>query len=649
MATLQEFERALINADKAGDMDAARTLAAEIRRIRASSATAIPGADVSQAQDQPRGIMDTLAGAGEAALSLGTGIVGGATGMLGGALGGAAGALRMGQFGTPNAAIDIGQQAASGAQRLTYEPRTQTGQDFMNPIADLMQRVLPAVALTPQLGMMAQGARQAQPAMSATMQAAMQSVAQRAQQAQAMARPAIQGVQEAITGIAAPTGGVTQPGSIGGSVGAMQADAAAQRIATAEGLPIPVQLTRGEAMRDPVSLGFEKAEIKMERGAKLRDRAEESGRALARNFDYMADQAGAMTPDAVSAGRPVVDALMAGHKEAKARTGTAYARWRKSDEASAVVDTNAPVVLEGIETPISFIDYLNQAPKRVATSSVTDAAKQYAINLGIAQGDDAFVVGNKVAARDLEAFRQQITGLAKWDDRVAIRDETILKKLIDQQLSPVAGPLLNEARKLRQQQAIKFENRATVARLINNKRGMDDPQVAVDKVFDRTVLNGSPEELTFLKRVLNTTGADGQQAWRELQGATLRHLQAEATKGVLDSTNQPIVSPAKLNQAIQALDKNGRLDVILGKERAQTVRDINDVSRWVSTVPPGTLVNSSGTALMLQAALLETAANGVLFGLPAPVLGALRAFRNQVNDNKIRAKIDRALNAKEAK
>jgi len=178
---------------------------------------------------------------------------------------------------------------------------------------------------------------------------------------------------------------------------------------------------------------------------------------------------------------------------------------------------------------------------------------------------------------------------------------------------------------------------------------MDDPQVAVDKVFDRTVLNGSPEELTFLKRVLNTTGADGQQAWRELQGATLRHLQAEATKGVLDSTNQPIVSPAKLNQAIQALDKNGRLDVILGKERAQTVRDINDVSRWVSTVPPGTLVNSSGTALMLQAALLETAANGVLFGLPAPVIGALRALRNQVTDNKIRAKIDRALNAKEAK
>ncbi len=51
MATLEQLEKALRNADAAGDMDAARTLAAEYQRVRAASTnTPPPGADQLSAQ-----------------------------------------------------------------------------------------------------------------------------------------------------------------------------------------------------------------------------------------------------------------------------------------------------------------------------------------------------------------------------------------------------------------------------------------------------------------------------------------------------------------------------------------------------------------------------------------------------------------------
>jgi hypothetical protein len=247
----------------------------------------------------------------------------------------------------------------------------------------------------------------------------------------------------------------------------------------------------------------------------------------------------------------------------------------------------------------------------------------------------------------MEEFRKELSGTAKWDDRVGVREETIIKKLVDAQTDPVAGPLYKEARALRQQQAMKYENRAVVARLITNRKGMDDPLVAVDQVFNKSVVNGSPEEITFLKRVLNTSGPDGQQAWKELQGSMVRYIQDEATKGMgMDSADRPIISPAKLHQTVTALDKNGRLDIVLGKKNAETVRDLNDVVRYVNTTPPGTLINNSGTAGTIMAAMAEAGVNGSLMGLPVPVMTGLRMLSKQINNNKLKLKINRALNVK---
>lgn len=173
---------------------------------------------------------------------------------------------------------------------------------------------------------------------------------------------------------------------------------------------------------------------------------------------------------------------------------------------------------------------------------------------------------------------------------------------------------------------------------------MDDPKVAADKVFQRSIMNASPEEIQFLRRTLRTSGAEGRQAWKELQGATIRHIQEVATSGVnLTSDNLPVISTAKLNQEITKLDKNGRLDVIFDPKAAQTLRDLRDVVQYINTVPPGTSVNTSGTARTLIAALGEMGLTGATTGLPLPVISGLKLLRDGVRDAKIKAKIAKSL------
>jgi hypothetical protein len=198
---------------------------------------------------------------------------------------------------------------------------------------------------------------------------------------------------------------------------------------------------------------------------------------------------------------------------------------------------------------------------------------------------------------------------------------------------------------LREKQARKYEGRAVVANLLTTIKGKDDPKVAASEAFQRSILNATPEEVTFLRRVLLTSGKDGQKAMKELQGATIKHFENVATSGLqTDSQGRPVVSPAKLNNAINSLDADGRLDIIFGKQQAQLVRDLNEVVKYVNTVPPGTQINNSGTAMALMAALGEAGATGAMTGLPVPVLSLVKAATSQIKNNKVKARINQALN-----
>jgi len=648
MAAAAEYAQWIVqNRDKQGTPDfeivaQAYEVAKRNENIAATQEATTP------APSRKGGIVDSLLGAGETALTLGTAATGGVFGTIGGALTGLREQVQAGQFGTPQAARAIEERAMAGAQRFTYAPRTQSGQENVQALGELSQMLPPVLPGALPVGMSGGSVRQAAPIVEATALRGVQALQQGARQAaQGVQRtPSI--VREAL-GMEAPVAG--QAGRASG--GAAVTQAGLQREATARGLPVEFDLTLGARERDAAQLAFEKEQIRGPQGAPLRERAELNNLQALQNFDALVDMTGAQTASIgpAATGNAVIDALSKGWQGAKARTSAAYTRADKSPEALAQVDLTVPRTLKygEQETVTTLFDYLNSKPTGVPSSAIPDTAKQYAVKLGIADIDEqGNLVPRPTDVKTLEQLRREISASTDYDI-VNKRESAIIKSLIDETTKDVSGPLYTEARALREKQARKYEGRAVVANLLTTVKGKDDPKIAASEAFQKSILNATPEEVTFLRRVLLTSGKDGQKAIKELQGATIKHFENMATSGLqTDSEGRPIVSPAKLNAAVNALDADGRLDIILGKQQAQLVRDLNEVVKYVNTVPPGTQINNSGTAMALMAALGEAGATGAMTGLPVPVLSLVKAATSQIKNNKVKARINQALNKAEA-
>ena len=634
MATADEYAAWIVkNSAKRGTPEF-DTVAQAYQLAKSEETTAVTQQQIAQPPAQPS-IGQQIVGAGETALTLGTGAVGGTLGTLAGTLQGLSQQILSGNFGTPEAMRAVEKAAAEGAQALTYQPRTQAGQEQVQAVgqvlANVLPPVLPAIAAP---GAVMQAARTAVPTVGAAGQIA-GAAGRRAATAtgQAIAKP----VQAATTAVRETLGMEVAPAPAQAgarvSAGAAATPEALRRTTTAEGLPVPVTLTKGAATRDAQQLAFEKEQIKSDLGGPLRQRAEENNLQALQNFDALAEMTDAQLMDLSSTGGAVVKSLTEGLTAAKNRTRAAYKAAEKAGE------------LENNVTLSTVVDYINENIPEGDLAPILKAAQQKAIAIGAAVPDaDGRLVAQPITLRQAESLRQtfQRAGFEGADQFHG----GSLKRAFDVETEGLGGDLYKKARQIRLEQARKFENRAIVARLIKNRKGMEDPQVAADQVFRKSILNSSPEEITFLKRVLLTSGNDGQQAFKELQGATVRHLRDEATKGMgMDSQDRPLISPAKLHQSVQALDANGRLDVILGKKNAQIVRDLDDVVRYVTTVPPGTLVNSSGTAGTLLAAMAEAGATGALTGLPLPVASGIRQIIKMRQEGRTKAKINEALNA----
>lgn len=151
------------------------------------------------------GIGQQLIGAGETALTLGTAATGGTLGTLAGTLQGLSQQILSGNFGTPQAMRAVEQAAAKGAQALTYQPRTQAGQEQVQAVGQVLSNVLPPVL--PAIaapGAVMQAARTAAPTVGAARQIGT-AAAQRAATAtgQAIAKP-MQAAQTAVREMVSP-------------------------------------------------------------------------------------------------------------------------------------------------------------------------------------------------------------------------------------------------------------------------------------------------------------------------------------------------------------------------------------------------------------------------------------------------------------
>lgn len=566
-------------------------------------------------------------------------VVGGAEALVGGTIGGLAGlgglavgsvkgigeSVLDGTYGSKAGADKAAQVAAeyAGKASAPFMPRTETGQRYLENVASFVEPLAGATPLTAELAAIGQSSRLAAPAIRAASNSASKTVGE----ISSAARSALK---------------KDDPGSEL-SMGAAEADAATRRREVAAQLPVDPQLTKGQATRDYNQIRFESEAMKGELGEPLRQRAAQQHQAIRQSFDDFIDQTGAQAPDVRAAGITIDKALLARSHRDKNEIRAAYAEANKSEEAKTPIDPNYSVTIGEGDGAIngSIIDYINSKPSGLRATGLIDDAKDYAIKLGIAvKAEDGSLIGRPATLRAMEDWRREI-GNATGSEPTDIREATILKKIIDAQTEDSVGPVYKRARALRAKYANQYENRAVINDLLSNKRGTADRRVALEDVADRILFRGSLDDAKHVRKVLQNGGEDGQQAWRELQGIGLKYIRDEATKNVARGFDgQEMISPAALNKAVNRLDADGKLEALYGKNGAQKIRDLNDISRDLFTAPPGA-VNHSNTAGFVTAALDMMASGSA--GLPLPIATTIRYSVKNIKDRKLKAKIQSAL------
>jgi hypothetical protein len=422
----------------------------------------------------------------------------------------------------------------------------------------------------------------------------------------------------------------TTPGTQG-SAGAAGTDVAAQRRARAESLPVPVALTEGQATRSFEQQRFERETAKdVDSGAGLRERAADQNERVLKNFDSLVEQTGAEQVDKGSAGRAIVDPIIAKAEKAKAEIREAYDDARMAGEMEEAVDT-APIA--------KFIDD-NRSSARNA--GVLGVAEDELIRLGGAFKADGSLEPGQITLNDLEELRKTIVAGGKKDATNA-EFARQLRAVIDQATEGAGGELYKAARSKYAAYAKEFKEQGAIRDLIFLKKNSSDRITAFEDVLKRTVLSGTTDDLKNVQRTLTTAGEKGVQAWKEVQGQTLQWLRDEATKNVnRDIRGNAIVSPAGLGKAIRTLDQEGKLDLLFGKKGAETLRDLDEITKDLFTAPPGA-VNTSNTASVVGKMLADMAVSGTITGIPAPLVTMGRAARDAVRNRKTRAQVQKAL------
>lgn len=609
---------------------------------------------------QPQGtfaefVGDKLKGAGEAGLSALTG----ALAAPAGAVAGIYETLTGGKYGTKEGIEQGKQRAAQVQEALTYAPRTQAGQEILGTLG----RAAEATKIPPVMVPEAAGFAPLVPAAKAQLQdqfsrlttpaaAGVQApavapspatnlsippVQRRAIQAEMTARPqqmAPQDIAAMQAQFEAKKAGLSQaqapatpevpvtplPGSneearklIG--VGAAEVTPEKLRVQRAKELPVPIELSRDQATRDPADVRFARETAKDPvLGQALQAKYADDNLKIQQNLDHFIENSGAEFTGAApgEVGQMLVNAIGPYQKSRKAAIGTAY------DAARAAGQMDVPVQVNRLS---EFVDKNQSAAKNAPViSAVGSEIKRLAKD-------------GEISINDLEEIRKMAGVLAQDSGPNAHYGRQAIR-IIDKITEGKGGNLYQKARRLNADYMREFEDTPVVSNILSMKKGTTQRAVAIEDLVEKSMLKGPRSDVLQLFSTLEKAGPEGQQMINELRGYVAQRIKDEATKGVgRDINGRPYVSTHGLNKMIVDLDRSGKLELLFGKQGAEQYRTLNEVTKDLQTVPVGT-TNPSGTASTLLAAMAEMGAQTAMTGVPVPVAMIGKHIYNKAQTNK---------------
>jgi hypothetical protein len=364
-----------------------------------------------------------------------------------------------------------------------------------------------------------------------------------------------------------------------------------KRVAQLEGLPVPIKGTKGQLTRDPVQLRTEKQLSQTDAGAPIEQRYVEQNRALLDNMDVLANKGSAKATTPEEVGRQVAEKALAAKKtETYQKVKDAYAKANRSAEGAETV------------SPYPLIDYVRDHPNASAVDWVIGRLKKQQIITGADELTQP-QVSRDISLRELSEMRKTAERVAKSGSEGSGWAQEV-KDVIDKMSEGAGGKEYATARDAYKAYKSEFDNQGAVRQLLATKGGKysTDRQVALEDVFDKSVVKGSIQDLRNLRQSLldaenKGTRKQGRKALNEMAAQTVRYIRDEATKGVEDTTGTPDVSPAKLKQAVDRIGDE-KLDLLLGKTSADQLRAVVNATQDLKTSPPRR-INGSDTSLNL--------------------------------------------------
>jgi hypothetical protein len=458
------------------------------------------------------------------------------------------------------------------AQRFTYEPTSPVSQSAIESMGEALTAAkIPAYV--PTIGTAARATQQASRATVPMVRGNLPSFDQASQ----AVRTTPSKIADLLREREAP---------VMSGVGAAEVPDFQNRIAIARGLRVPVDLRKGQATRE---LGQQQFEAEMAKtypqdvGRPIIKSSLNQNERILQNFDAYVDATGAQKAGEFNlreVGKVVDSALVNQANTAKKDISKAYKLAREAGEDAELVD------VKGVQ------DYLNGLEAESINAPIIKSAKMKLDNLA---------KGGQISLNDLEEVRKMVNALS-GDTPSNMAFGKQIKNQIDLSTVGKGGELYQKARKLRENYSREFENVGFIDKLLSKKSGTTDRAVALEDVFDHSIMKGSLDDVRSIGRTLKRAGPEGEQAWRELQGQTIEQMKAAVTKNIQrDEAGNPIVSPRQLDSFVKNLDADGKLDYLFGKKGAQEIRDLRDTA--ITVYSPVAGINQSNTASALTQAL----------------------------------------------
>jgi hypothetical protein len=555
-------------------------------------------------QEGKKALGEKIVGAGEAGLTALSGSVAAPVS----ALGGIVGTMTSGKYGTQQG-IQAGQDIARRLQEGgTYQPRTQTGQQYVQNLQKAFEASkLPPVGVPEVMGfapLAGPASQQAQQAVGQAAQASKQipsaigkqlGVGELEIQKQFEAKRGLQSAgaaattdQAAINAILAKVSPELQNEIRSTQINQLNMPAL-ERHVEADTLPVPVRLTRGQATQD---INLLSDEMNMRgKNPDLANRFNEQNGKLIENMNAIRDKA---APDVygtnyIENAETVINAYKALDDT---RTADISAKYKALRDAA------------GGDFPIDGKQFATNAEKMLGKDLKTDFLPP-----AIAKQLERYKNGETMTFENFEAMRTNLAAEMRKAERSGDGNAKTASSIVRTALEelPLSGeaealkPLANEARSAAKARFDMLKKDPAYDAAVND--------AVPDKFIAKYIIGGNKRDLEALTAQLGK-GSEGHQA---VSAAVVNYLKDKA--GVINDNGN--FSQAGYNKALKQLDP--RLLELVDGETAQQLRALGNVARYTQAQPRGSYVNQSNTfvagAKEMAKGGLEKAANVAGFGV----------------------------------